>query len=89
MEGVEPIPGRANYLIGNRPARWITSIPMFSKVRYRGIYQGVDLLFHSDGGGLEFDFILAPGVPPDVIQLRIDCAERIKLDGAGDLILLC
>jgi uncharacterized protein (TIGR03437 family) len=85
-EGEEPLSGTANYIIGNRPARWLTSIPMFSKVRYRGLYPGVDLLFHASGGELEFDLILAPGARPSVIQLGIGGASRIRIDEGGGLV---
>src|SRR5690348_14426260 len=30
-----PLPGVVNYLRGNDPARWITSLPTYARVRYR------------------------------------------------------
>lgn len=87
VEGVEPLSGTANYITGNSPARWFTSVPMFSKVRYRSVYPGVDLLFHGGGGGLEFDFIVAPGAHPSVIHLGIEGAARMKIDEAGGLVI--
>ncbi len=32
--GIDPLPGRANYFIGNDPSRWRSDIPVFEKVRY-------------------------------------------------------
>src|SRR5262245_44825079 len=36
--GINKLPGKANYLLGDDPARWRMSIPTFAKVRYRSVY---------------------------------------------------
>ena len=63
-EPVSPLPGRSNYFMGHDPARWRTGVPNFAGLRYRGVYPGVDLLFHGARAGLEYDFTLAPGADP-------------------------
>src|SRR5580700_318592 len=50
------LPGRVNYLIGNDPAQWHTGVPVFSKVRYRDVYPGVDLIYYGNQRQLEYDF---------------------------------
>lgn len=42
---------------------------------------------HGNQGELEYDFIVAPGVDPGIIQLSFLGAEQIKLDAQGNLIL--
>lgn len=85
--GQEELPGKAHYLMGNDPKRWRTNVPTYARVQYREIYPGIDLVFHGDQGRLEYDFVLAPGADPQAIRLRFENAERLELDGQGDLLL--
>jgi hypothetical protein len=53
--------GRVNYFRGNDPSRWQTDVATFSAVRYRGIYEGVDLVYcGNQRQQLEYDFEVAP-----------------------------
>jgi uncharacterized protein (TIGR03437 family) len=87
IAGLEPQTGKINYIVGNRRSGWRTDIRTYSKVRYQGIYPGVDLVFHGSRGELEFDFVVAPGANPEVIRLGFDGASRMEIDAAGDLVL--
>jgi hypothetical protein len=40
----DPLPGTVNSFIGNDRSKWRTDVPTFSKVKYEGIYSGVDLI---------------------------------------------
>lgn len=71
---------------GSDPARWRHSA-LYSRVRYTGVYPGIDLVFYGRERQLEHDFILAPGADPDVIKLGLDGAERLEIDPAGDLVV--
>jgi uncharacterized protein (TIGR03437 family) len=82
----EKLPGVVNYLIGDS-SRWITNIPTYSRVRYRGIYPGVDVLYYGHEGRLEYDLIVAPGADPGLIRLRFEGVRRMRVDAAGDLLL--
>src|SRR5437763_11539910 len=55
IAGEAPQASASNYLIGNNPAKWRTSIPNFGKVRYSGIYPGIDLVYYGKEGNLEYD----------------------------------
>src|SRR5467141_1745181 len=59
--GTEPIPGSVNYFFGNDSQKWRARIPAYSRLCYRELYQGIDLIFYQSGPNLEFDFVLAPG----------------------------
>src|SRR6266540_5128534 len=54
-QALERLPGRVNYLIGGDPSRWRTGISTFSRIRYRGVWPGVDLDWYGDGRRLEYD----------------------------------
>ncbi|MGE0406925.1 MAG: choice-of-anchor D domain-containing protein [Candidatus Korobacteraceae bacterium] len=63
-----------NYYTGDDSGRWLTGIPTYGKLSYKQIYPGIDLEFHGDNGEFEYDFILAPGADPNVIQLAFSGA---------------
>ncbi len=87
VTGLDPLPGRTNYFIGNDPAKWRTNVPSFARVKYEGVYQGIDLVYYGNGGNLEYDFDVAPGADPARIALSVDGAEGIRIDPAGTLVL--
>jgi hypothetical protein len=60
IEPADQLPGKSNYFIGNDPKLWRTDIPLFGKVRYRGVYPGIDVVYHGNQRQLEYDFVLAP-----------------------------
>src|SRR3984957_7439024 len=67
-----PLPGTINSFIGNDPSKWRTDIPTFSKVKYEGIYSGVDLIYYGNQQQLEYDFVvdqIHPGVNAFVLHL--------------------
>ncbi len=91
IEGVDPLPGKSNYLVGSDQTKWRTGVAAYAKVRYREIYRGIDAVFYGDlserGRQLEYDFIVAPGADPREIELSFDGAERMNIDRNGDLVL--
>src|SRR5262249_21520361 len=44
IEGRDEQPGRSNYFIGGDSRRWITNVPAYSKVSYKQVWPGVDLV---------------------------------------------
>ncbi len=86
IDGELPFSARVNYLLGSNATTWRTDVPSFGQVRYRGVYPGVDLLFHGSGHRVEFDFVLQPGADPRAIQLRIT-GTKAAVSASGDLIL--
>src|SRR6266850_6593211 len=87
VEGEIPSEGHTNYLTGSNSNKWVRNVPQYARVRYRGIYPGVDLTFYGQQRQLEFDFIVKPGANPAAIALGIQGAEKIRTDQAGDLVL--
>ena len=83
----EPLPGRSNYFIGSNPDKWVTDVPSYERVKYSGIYPGVDLEFYGNQRHLEYDFTVAPGTDPKVISLKIEGAQKLAINSHGDLIL--
>jgi len=84
-EGVDPLPGTANYFVGNDRSKWQNGIPTYSKVRFSGVYPGVDLFYYGNQRQLEYDFVVAPKADPKAIQLRFEGARKVAITGDGDL----
>jgi hypothetical protein len=87
VAGTEQLPGKANYFIGNDPSQWHRDIPTYAKVVYRGVYPGVDLVYHGDHGQLEYDLIVAPGSDPRILAVDIEGVKDAGLSPQGDLLL--
>jgi len=90
--GADELPGKSNYLIGNDPTKWRRNIPQFARVRYHGVYPGIDLVYYGNQGRLEYDFEVAPGSDPTQIALKFsglrnEAVQNLRLDANGDLIL--
>lgn len=85
--GMEELPGKSHYFLGNDPSRWHTDVPTYAKVRYHAVYPGVDLIYYGNQGQLEYDFVVAPGADPNTITLAFQGAKRLHLDAQGDLIV--
>jgi len=90
VTGADELPGKANYFLGNDPSKWRRNIPTYSKVRYESIYPGVDLVYYgTQGGELEYDFVVAPGADPKAIALGIETQGQAapQLNSEGDLVV--
>jgi hypothetical protein len=86
--GLDWLPGVSNYLLGNDPSQWHTNVPFFGGVEYDNAYRGIGLVYYGHQGQLEYDFVLAPGSDPAVIQLAFQGEQRgMSLDAQGNLVL--
>src|SRR6267378_481844 len=85
ITGVDRLPGKTNYFIGNDPKKWHTDVPSYARVKYADIYPGVDLVFYGNQGRLEYDFEVAPGASPKAIRLNLEGAQKVRLNAQGDL----
>jgi hypothetical protein len=87
LSGASPLPGRSHYFVGGRE-RWRRDVPTFGRVHYREVYPGVGLVFYGTERELEYDFIVAPGADPSVVELAFDGADSLRLDADGNLIVV-
>jgi len=85
--GEDQLPGQTNYFVGNDSKKWHSNVPTYAKVKYEGVYPGIDLVYYGNQRQLEYDFIVAPGADPRRIQFDVLGASEITRDGQGDLLL--
>jgi hypothetical protein len=84
-DGVDELPGTVNYFIGIDPSKWRTRVPVYSRVRFSGVYPGVDLVYYGNQRELEYDFVVAPQADPKAIQLHFAGASKVEVTSSGDL----
>src|SRR5438128_5786750 len=93
VTALEELSGKSNYFIGNDPKKWRADVPTYGKVKYEGVYPGVDLVYYGNQRQLEYDFVVAPGADPKAIALAIENrnskieARQSKIDANGDLVV--
>jgi hypothetical protein len=85
--GLNELPGRTNYFIGNGPDSWRREVRSYARVQYRDVYSGVDLVYYGHRRDLEYDFVLRPGADPGQIVLGFEGSQRLDVDPLGDLVL--
>jgi hypothetical protein len=85
--GLDVLPGKSNYFIGNDPAKWRTNVSNYSKVKYEKIYPGIDMIYYGNQRQLEYDFIVSPRADVSVIKLSFDGVDNLNIEESGDLVL--
>lgn len=88
IHGMDVLPGRTNYLLGNDPKKWHTEIANYRRLRQASVYPGVDLEYYGNAQQLEHDFILAPGADPGMIVWKVEGAKQIEIGPDGGLRLI-
>jgi hypothetical protein len=68
-----------------RPDEWRTGIPTYSRIVYRGIWPGIDLVYHGTLDRLKYEFIVQPGADPSRIRLAYLGVDKIRVDAEGRL----
>lgn len=86
--GEDLLPTKVNYFIGRDPKRWRTNLSAFSKVRYKNIYPGIDLVFYGNNHQLEYDFEIGANADPSRIQFLIKGSEETHIDTEGNLVVV-
>jgi len=60
-------------------------LPTYRKVIYNNIYDGINVIFHGESGDLEYDFVIAPHISVDKIDIRYTPTAEVVVDDNGDL----
>lgn len=85
LEAEEALPGRSHYARASEPGKALRDVPRYGRVRARGVYPGIDLVYYGNGEHLEYDFVVAPGADPGRIRLGFEGARSLALDDGGNL----
>jgi len=96
VSGEDELLTKSNYFLGNDPKKWQANLANYAKVKYAGVYPGVDLIYYGNQGHLEYDFVVAPGADPNIIRFSVAAARTsatahrgapLRLTADGDLMV--
>ena len=87
LVGIDPLPTKSNYFLGNDPRAWHTDVASFAGVRYESVYPGTDLVFSGSERRVEQSFFLAAGAEPRRIRFSYEGASAAAVGQAGELVL--
>jgi hypothetical protein len=87
IQGLDTMAARANFLIGDDPAAWHTSLPTYRGIIYRNLYSGIDMTYTGDDPKMKSEFLIAPGADAGQIRLEYPTADRVFVDDHGDLVV--
>lgn len=85
LQAEEQQKSRSNYLRGRDPSRWVRDVEHYGRVRYQGVYPGVDLVYYGNQGELEYDFVVAPQAEAATIRMRYAGIDGAQLLPSGEL----
>lgn len=86
--GKHPTGTSYGFFLGNDPERWTSGARGFSEIHYRGLWDGVDLVYKVLGTELKYDLIVRPGGTPSSIRFSYEGVDDLSIDPAsGDLLV--
>jgi Beta-propeller repeat len=85
--GQQAFSGITNYYGG--PGNTYTGIVSYAQAAFHDVYQGVDVVYHTNASTqeLEYDFVVAPNADTGQVSLSFQGDQGISLDPHGDLVL--
>ena len=84
LEPFDAVAAHVSYLIGNDPQQWHSDVPVWSGVRYRDLYPGVDLVIGDDAASaMPWRLEARPGADLQAVALRVDGADAVKAEGGA------
>lgn len=83
-EGLDKTGAIVSYFKG-KPEEWKAGLPAYSKILYRDLWPGIDLVYKGDVNKLKYEFIVHPGADPSHIRLAYRGTERVEVTEEGRL----
>jgi hypothetical protein len=85
--GEDRLEGKVNYFIGNNREKWRTNIPTHRVVRYKNVYENIDIKFYGSNGELEYDVVVRPGGDPSRVRFSWEGIDGLRVTEEGDLVI--
>ncbi len=77
--------GYSNYYLGSDPARWRSGVGSYSVVRYRDIWDNIDMEIYSASSALKYNMIVHTGGDPSQVVFEYDGTDGVEVTGKGYL----
>ncbi len=74
-----------NFFIGNDKKNWKTGIPVYGAVKYKDVYENIDIRYYGNNELLEYDIIVRPGADPSRVRFSYEGISALKILDDGSL----
>ncbi len=81
--GVDILPHRSNFLIGNDPSLWRTDVPSYQGVLYQNVWDNVDIEYLSTPGGLKYNVHVRPGGRVEDVNFEYRGIDDLRVEDYG------
>jgi gliding motility-associated-like protein len=78
-KGSSMSPDYCNFFLGKDKSKWVGHANNYREINYSNLYRGIDLQVLGMENSMKYNFIVAPNVSADVIQLSYEGLEEIFL----------
>src|SRR6266404_4641133 len=85
-QGLEKTAFRSAHFSASDKGGLQRNLPNYSKVLYRHVWPGIDVLYYGNRNKLEYDLVVAAGANPDAIKIKLLAQNHFSLTPAGDLL---
>lgn len=68
-----------NYFKGNDPSKWASRAYGYHRIKYKNIYDGIDVQIYSKIFNLKYDYIVKPHSDPSQIQVKYNYVDEIAI----------
>ncbi|MCJ7486653.1 MAG: SBBP repeat-containing protein, partial [Candidatus Aminicenantes bacterium] len=82
--GLEETGARISFFKG-KPEEWKKGLAAHSKIAYRDLWPGIDLVYYGTVDRMKYEFVVHPGADPSRIKLAYRGAEKVSLTEEGRL----
>jgi hypothetical protein len=76
-----------SFFKGKDPSNWHTKVPAWGGVRYKELYQGVDLVLEGEDGRIKMRWEAHPWAELEKVRLRVEGVREVSIKG-GNLVLV-
>jgi hypothetical protein len=83
--GMDLLQSKTNYLWMDGAQPNLTNIPNFREAQYQDLYRGIDAVYRTDNGSLEYAFVVKPGADPGQIRFNLSGVGAPTLNAQGGL----
>jgi gliding motility-associated-like protein len=76
-----------NYYLGNDTEQWADNVKSYGQIRFKDVYQGIDLRFDAINGRIKYEYIVGVGSTAEPILVEIEGADLVLIDDDGALLM--
>ena len=73
--GLDQTAATSNFFTGEDPSQWRSGVANFGRVQIANVYSGVGVTYYGNQNQLEYDFNVAAGADPNLIQFNFAGAQ--------------